>query len=114
MVRPLKCRLIEAEPHIDYFKPRGIPLTYLDEVVLKIDEFEALRLADLDGLYQEEASRKMKVSRGTFGNILGRAHKKVADAIVNGKAIRIEGGIYTTKIKSVKPNQGNCKKRSRK
>ena len=94
MVRPTKCRLITQEPNIDYFKPRGIPLIELEEISLGLDEFEALRLADLNGLHQEDAARQMRISRATFGNILTEAHAKIADAIINGKAIRIEGGIY--------------------
>jgi predicted Fe-Mo cluster-binding NifX family protein len=62
-------------------------------VVLTIDEFEAVRLADLVGLYQEEAAKKMNVSRQTFGNIIESAHKKIADAIINAKALKIKGGI---------------------
>jgi uncharacterized protein len=100
MVRPLKCRLIAQEPNIDYFKPRGIPLVELEEVNLTLDEFEALRLADLNGLYQEEACQDMKVSRATFGNILNNAHRKIAEAIINGKAIRIEGGVYNMRTRN--------------
>jgi predicted DNA-binding protein (UPF0251 family) len=95
MSRPFKCRCISCEPGINYFKPRGIPLTELQEVVLTVDEFEAVRLADLEWLYQEAAAQKMKISRQTFGNIIRGAHGKVADAIINGKAIKIEGGVYT-------------------
>jgi predicted DNA-binding protein (UPF0251 family)/predicted Fe-Mo cluster-binding NifX family protein len=64
----------------------------LDETVLTLDEFEALRLADLDGLYQEQAAESMGVSRPTFSRIMDTAHHKVADALVHGKALRIEGG----------------------
>jgi len=64
----------------------------LEEVVLSLDEFEALRLADLDGEYQEEAARRMGVSRPTFSRIVEVAHRKVADALVHGKVLRIEGG----------------------
>jgi predicted DNA-binding protein (UPF0251 family) len=81
-------------PHSDYFKPRGIPLSVLEEVVLAVDEFEAIRLADLEGLYQEQAAKKMNVSRQTFGRIIESAHKKVAEALVQGKALRIEGGEF--------------------
>ena len=95
MSRPFKCRHIGCEPGTNYFKPRGIPLVDLQEVVLTVDEFEALRLADLKGLYQEDAAKKMKISRQTFGNIINAAHGKIADAIINGKAIKIEGGVYT-------------------
>jgi uncharacterized protein len=68
----------------------------LDEVVLTIDEFEALRLADLQALSQEQAATKMKISRPTFGRIIEKARQTLVDAIVNGKAIRIEGGNYRT------------------
>jgi predicted DNA-binding protein (UPF0251 family) len=79
---------------VDYFKPRGIPLAELEEVILTLDEYEAIRLADLDGLYQEEAAKHMNVSRQTFGNIINSAHGKLAEAIINGKALKIYGGTY--------------------
>jgi predicted DNA-binding protein (UPF0251 family) len=94
MSRPFKCRHIGCEPGINCFKPRGIPLAELQEVILSVDEFEAVRLADLEGLYQEAAAKKMKISRQTFGNIIRGAHGKIADAIINGKAVKIEGGVY--------------------
>lgn len=93
MSRPCKCRRVCGSPGADYFKPRGIPLSQLEEVVLTLDEFEAVRLADLDGLYQEEAAKKMNVSRQTFGNIIEAAHKKIADAMVSAKALKINGGV---------------------
>ena len=93
MPRPCKCRHVCSNPKADYFKPKGMPVSFLQEVGLTVDEFEAIRLADLEGLYQEDAARKMNISRQTFGNIIESAHRKVADAIVNGKALRIEGGI---------------------
>jgi len=96
MPRPLKYRFVEGHPPSDYFKPRGVPLASLEVAVLTLDEFEALRLADYEGLYQEPAAEKMKVSRQTFGKIVESARKKVADALVNSKAIRIEGGVYRT------------------
>jgi predicted DNA-binding protein (UPF0251 family) len=70
---------------IGLFQARGTPLTDLDEVSLKMDELEALRLADVEGLYQEEAARQMNISRATFGRIVEAAHRKVADAILHGK-----------------------------
>jgi predicted DNA-binding protein (UPF0251 family)/predicted Fe-Mo cluster-binding NifX family protein len=73
-------------------KPAGLPLRDLEEIVLGFDEAEALRLADLEGLYQEAAARSMGISRQTFGRIVEGAHRKVADALLNGKAIKIEGG----------------------
>jgi predicted DNA-binding protein (UPF0251 family) len=94
MPRPFKCRNVGCQPGAVYFKPRGIPLGNLEEVTLTLDEFEAIRLADLQGLYQQEAADKMKISRQTFGNIIGSAHKKVARVIVEGKALKIKGGIY--------------------
>lgn len=92
MARPHCCRRIAQPGNVRYFKPRGIPLVRLEEVVLHLDEYEALRLADMDGLYQKQAAEKMKVSRATFGRILTSARKKVANALVEGQAIRIEGG----------------------
>lgn len=93
MSRPIKCRHVSFKPGSTYFKPRAIPLSALEELTLSLDELEALRLADFEGLYHEEAANKMHVSRQTFGNIVKAARKKVADALVNGKAIRIEGGV---------------------
>jgi len=90
MTRPKKCRCIACMPGATYFKPRGIPLVNLDEVVLHLDELEALRLADHEGLYHEEAAVRMNVSRATFGRILDGARRKVAGAIINGNALKIE------------------------
>ena len=86
--------MIECEPSVTYFKPRGVPLIKLENVSLAKDEFEALRLKDVEGLEQEQAALKMNVSQPTFHRILDSAHNKVADALVKGKAIRIEGGDY--------------------
>ena len=94
MARPRNCRRVGFMPESNYFKPRGIPLSMLEEVILNVDEFEAIRLADLEGLYQEQAAEKMKVSRPTFGRIIDAAHKKVAEALVKGKALKIEGGEF--------------------
>ncbi len=93
MARPFKCRRIHGKLNINYFKPKGVPMGSLDEVVLTIDELEAVRLADLEELYQDGAAKKMNISRQTIGNILRSAHKKIADSLVNGKALRIEGGV---------------------
>ena len=94
MARPRKDRLVAFKPDICYFKPRGIPLVDLEEISLTIDEREALRLADLDCLSHEESGACMGVSRATFGRILQRARSKVADALINGMSIKIEGGNY--------------------
>jgi predicted DNA-binding protein (UPF0251 family) len=83
---------VKCAPGERCFKPRCKPVTKLDGVRLSLDEFEAIRLADLEELKQEDAARLMRVSRPTFSRIVGAARKKVADALVNIKAIRIEGG----------------------
>ena len=92
MPRPFCCRRIAGRPGAKIFKPIGIPVSELEEVVMALDEFEAVRLADLDGLYQEQAAKQMNVSRPTFSRIIDSAHRKMADALVHGKALRIEGG----------------------
>ncbi len=89
MARPKKCRCIKGEPNACYFKPRGIPLMELEEAILSLDGFEALRLADLEGLHHADAAVKMGISRATFGRILRDARRTVADALINGKAIGI-------------------------
>jgi len=90
--RPFCCRRIAGKPAASIFKPIGIPVVELDEAVMTLDEFEAMRLADLDGLYQEQAAEQMSVSRTTFSRIVVSARRKMADALVHGKALRIEGG----------------------
>ena len=97
MPRPPKCRKIAFLPQIVFFKPAGIPATELEEIVLTLDEVEALRLADLEGLYQEDAAGLMSVSRQTFANILASAHQKTAEALMYGKALRIDGGFIEMK-----------------
>jgi predicted DNA-binding protein (UPF0251 family) len=94
MVRPRLCRRVKFNPDVTYFKPRGIPLVDLEEIILHVDEFEAVRLKDLEGFEQEECAKKMKISQPTFHRLVLSARKKIADAIINGKAIRIEGGNY--------------------
>lgn len=95
MVRPKKNRVVAFKPEISYFKPRGIPMVDLEEVKLTVDERESIRLSDLMGLSYEDAGRSMGVSRATFGRIIQRARKIVADALINGKAINVDGGNYT-------------------
>lgn len=92
MPRPLNARRIRGGMPTGVFKPAGIPGRELSEVVLGLDGAEAIRLADLEGLYQEAAARQMGVSRQTFGRILEDAHRIVADAIINQKMLRLEGG----------------------
>jgi predicted DNA-binding protein (UPF0251 family) len=79
---------------VAYFKPQGIPMFQLEQVVLSVDEYEALRLVDLENLQQQEAAERMKISRATCARILEGAHRKVAEALTAGKAIRIEGGSF--------------------
>lgn len=90
MARPKIHRRTKCDPASDYFKPRGIPMWSLKEEVLEKDELEAIKLADLENLKHEDAAEKMKVSRATFGRILKNARKKLANSIINGKAIKIE------------------------
>lgn len=92
MPRPKCSRNVCGVPDKNYFKPRGIPTSEVEEVVLSLDEYEAIRLADHEQLYQEEAAVKMKISRQTFGRIIEAAHKKIADVLINGKALKIDGG----------------------
>jgi predicted DNA-binding protein (UPF0251 family) len=85
---------VRGEPAYGFFKPQGIPLRELEVVSLSVEELEALRLADIEELYQESAAERMEVSRPTFQRILKEAHRKVAIALVEGKALGIEGGDY--------------------
>ena len=94
MARPRNCRYVERKPHVTYFKPRGIPMTELTETLLTVEGLEALRLADLEGLTTGEGAERMRVSRHTFGRTLAEARRAVADALVNGRALCIEGGTY--------------------
>jgi predicted DNA-binding protein (UPF0251 family) len=79
-------------PRVEYYKPQGIPLSGLKEALLTVDGLEAMRLADADGLDQETAARRMGISRPTFSRLVGEARAVVARAMVNGWAIRIQGG----------------------
>lgn len=93
-MRPKKTRWVKCEPGERCFRPQRKPLSKLEGVTLTIDEFEAVRLSDLEGLHQEEVAKKMKVHHSTISRILECAHKKIAEALVNAKAIKIEGGCY--------------------
>ena len=109
MPRPRLCRIVGLQPNVTYFKPAGIRIVDLDETVLAVDEFEAVRLKDLLGLEQEECAKKMGISQPTFHRLVLSARKKIADAIVNGKAIRIEGGNFKMlKSKTGKLGRGQC------
>ena len=103
MPRPTCCRRIAGEPGAVLFKPAGIPARDLESVTLKLDEFEALRLSALEGLYQDGAAARMGISRATFGRILASAHQKIADVLVHGKVLRIEGGTVVVAEKPSRP-----------
>ena len=92
MSRPVQCRRIRFAPEVRFFKPAGTPLRCLEEVTLSMDELEALRLVDLEGNYQESAAESMGVSRPTLSRILAEARQTVAEALVEGKALRVDGG----------------------
>lgn len=89
MPRPRLCRRIRTNPNIIYFKPRGVPLRFLDEVELTIEELEALRLKNVKNLDQVGCAKMMETSPSTFQRILSSAYKKVSRALVNGEAIKI-------------------------
>ena len=88
------CRRVNYLPQNIYFKPAGIPLAQLQEIRLSIEEIEAIRLKDIEGLEQEECAEKMNISRSTFARGLNSGRQKIADALINGKAVRIEGGNF--------------------
>ncbi len=108
MPRPIKCRMIDAKPGVRLFKPQGIPARQLEEVYLTMEGYEALRLADKEGLRQDEAAERMQVSRQTFGRILSGARKAVAEAIVDGLVLRIEGGEFQVATGNPGPGGGDA------
>ncbi|MFH1456558.1 MAG: DUF134 domain-containing protein [Patescibacteria group bacterium] len=89
MPRPRLCRRIKFNPHITYFKPQGIPMRSLEEIELTAEEVEALRLKNIEELEQIECAKKMNTSQSTFQRILTSAYKKISQAIIEGKAIKI-------------------------
>ncbi|MFC1769181.1 DUF134 domain-containing protein [Nanoarchaeota archaeon] len=93
MVRPRKRREVDFEPDVTYFKPRAVPLSRLKQVEIRLDELEALRLSNIQKLSQEEAAKQMKIHQSTFQRTLSGAREKITDALVNGKAIKIIGGV---------------------
>ena len=102
MPRPIKCRMVASVPKVSYFKPAGIPMYQLSEVELTVEEVEALRLKDTECLDQTTCALQMEVSRSTFQRVLLSARSKIADALLNGKALKITGGNF-----SVEPH-GKC------
>lgn len=99
MGRIPKWRCVNSIPKVNYFKPAGIPYRFLEEVRISVEEAEAIRLKDLEGLEQEECAQKMNISRPTFHRVLSAARNKVADSLLNGKAIRIEGGNFELAVR---------------
>lgn len=94
MARPRKRRMLGFSPEATYFKPSGIPLRELEEVQLSMDELEALRLTDIEGLSQKDAAERMRVHQSTLNRTLASARAKLSDALVSGKAIRVSGGDF--------------------
>jgi predicted DNA-binding protein (UPF0251 family) len=105
MPRPCCLRHIDVNPRAVYFKPARIPVHLLAEVVLTLDELESLRLADLNGLYQAQAADEMRISRPTFSRVIEQARRKVADALIHGKALRLEGGAVVRKGDETMPGR---------
>jgi len=94
MVRPRRARRIRFMPDVTYFKPQGIRIRNLEIIELTFDEIECVRLSEIKELSQVDAAKKMKIHQSTFQRSLAKARKKIADALINGKAIKIQGGIY--------------------
>jgi len=113
MPRPPNCRRIAGKPRACVFKPAGVPACRLQWLNLTLDEFEALRLADLDGLHQERAAVRMRVSRQTFGRIVENARRKVARALSSGMALNIEGGPVRTAGRWSRCDHSRCRARRR-
>ncbi|MFC1697410.1 DUF134 domain-containing protein [Nanoarchaeota archaeon] len=107
MPRPRLRRRVGFKPDVIFFKPAGIPKSELEEVILSVDEFEAVRLKDYEDLDQKQASEKMNISQPTFHRNLLSARKKIADALTNGKSIRIEGGNFEFKLPLFKGRRRN-------
>lgn len=100
-------RRVNSLPSVTYFKPAGVPINHLQEVRLSVEEAEAIRLKDMEGLEQEKCAEKMHVSRTTFSRMLDSARQKIADALLNGKAIRIEGGNYEMAVRHFRCGNGH-------
>lgn len=110
MVRPQISRRVTGKPTIEYFKPQGVPLAELEEIGLTLDGLEALRLADIEGLYHDAAAERMGVSRPTFGRILVQARRAVATAVTEGKALRIQGGVVVPAPPFRGRGRGRCRR----
>jgi predicted DNA-binding protein (UPF0251 family) len=100
-------RKVNSIPQITYFKPAGLRMGELEETQLLVEEAEAIRLKDLEGMEQEKCARMMSISRSTFSRLLDSARQKIADALSNGKAIRIVGGNYEMAVRRFRCLQGH-------
>jgi predicted DNA-binding protein (UPF0251 family) len=100
-------RKVSSIPQVTYFKPAGLRMAGLQEIRLLVEEAEAVRLKDLEGLEQEECAAKMNISRSTFSRLLDSARQKIADALLNGKAIRIEGGNFEMAVRRFRCLKGH-------
>lgn len=94
MPRPYSSKRVCCEPNVDYFKPRGVPMGKIQSVDLQVEELEAVKLCDMEGISQESASGRMGISQPTLSRLLASGRKKLAEGIVMGRAIRISGGNY--------------------
>ena len=101
MSRPFKCRRVCFMPGVTYFKPAGIPLRFLGENCLYLEEIEAIRLRDVEHLEQADGAKQMNISRPTFQRVLASARQKIADSLLTGKALRIEGGNYELSLSNM-------------
>jgi len=106
MVRPRRWRHVYNKVEFNYYKPRGVPLSQLQEVKLDTEELEALRYTEIEEMEQKDAAEKMNISQPTYHRILKSARKKVANALINGKAIKIQGGKYKMPNKDGKGPEG--------
>ena len=104
MPRPAKWRRVDFLPEVTYFRPAGVSPRSIEEVCLSVEEAEAIRLKDLEGLEQERCADRMHISRTTFHRILESARSKLADALISGKAIRIEGGNFEMAVRRFRCN----------
>ena len=102
MARPIKCRKVEFFPGTTYFMPSGKEKQEVKEIKLKIEELEAMRLKDIEGLTQQECADEMEISRQTFQNIIDSGRKKVALALTEGLAINIKGGNFAFSFCEIK------------
>jgi predicted DNA-binding protein (UPF0251 family) len=100
-------RRVSSIPQVNYFKPAGAPRAVFEEIQLLVEEAEAIRLKDMERMEQEECAAKMSISQSTFSRLLDSARQKIADALLNGKAIRIEGGNYEMAVRRFRCLQGH-------